>query len=94
MMISPNYFVETLKDQSYPELIRKRDSLIRSIRKFEKDEKAGDRSDPAWRICPTPEVRYQTYLEYLSALCSFMKDKYNEEYVWGERTLKQDADES
>lgn len=92
MMISPEMFREGLKDKSYMELIRERDSMIRFIRKYEKDEKAGDRSDPAWHICPQPNVRYQMYLEYLAVLCSVMKEKYNRDYVWGSRTLKQDAE--
>ena len=90
MMISPNHYVETLKDKTYPELIRERDRLIRFMRKFEKDEMAGDRSDPAWRICPGPDVQYQMHLDYLAALCGMMREKYNEEYVWGGRTLKED----
>ena len=38
-------------------------------------------------ICPSPDVRYQMYLEYLSGLCLFMRNKYNEEYVWGDKKL-------
>ena len=93
MMISPEMFKENLKDKSYMELIRERNRLIRYIRKFEKDEMAGDRSDPGWRICPSQDVQYQMHLEYLAALCGMMKEKYNDEYVWGKRTLKQDAGE-
>ncbi len=93
MMISPDWFRESLKDLSYLELIRERDRLIRFMRKYEKNEKAGDRSDPAWRICPAPDVRYQMYFDYLAQLCGLMREKYNEEYVWGNRTLKQDAEE-
>ena len=90
-MISPSGYVNELKDQSYPELIRERDRLIRYIRKFEKNEAAGDRSDPAWGFCPQPDVQYQMNLEYLAALCGLMQEKYNEEYVWGGRKLQQDA---
>ena len=93
MMISPSGYGEMLKDTSYPELIRERDRLIRFIRKFEKDEMAGDRSDPRWRMCPSPDVQYQMNLEYLAVLCGMMHEKYNREYVWGERTLRQDAEE-
>ena len=94
MMISPEVYVEQLKDASYLELIREREQLIEGIRKFEKNELAGDRSDPEWRYCPSPDVQYQMHLEYLSGLCSFMQEKYNSEYVWGNQILKQDADES
>ena len=69
-----------------------RDKLIRYIRKFEKKELAGDRSDPEWRYCPSPEVKYQMHFEYLEALCGIMREKYNSEYVWGGRKLKDDYD--
>ena len=93
MMRSPDSYLEMLKDKSYPELIRERDRLIRFMRKFEREEAAGDRSDPAWNICPMPDVKYQVYFDYLAALCGVMHEKYNQEYVWGGRTLKQDADD-
>lgn len=93
MMISPGYFAEQIKNYAYPELIRERDELIRYIQEFEKKDMAGDRSDPEWRYSPSPVVRYQMYFEYLAELCGIMKEKYNTEYVWGDKTLKQDADE-
>lgn len=31
------------------------------------------------------------YLEYLGKLCELMQKKYNEEYVWGDRSLQEDA---
>ena len=88
MMISPDYFAEERKNLSYPELIRERDELISFMQDFEKKEMAGDRSDPEWHCCPSPDVRYQVYFEYLAVLCGIMHKKYNEEYVWGGRTLK------
>ncbi|MCR5566720.1 MAG: hypothetical protein K6F61_07690 [Clostridiales bacterium] len=94
MMTSPGNYIKRLKDAPYTELIKERDELIESIRKFEKAELAGDRSDPAWGMCPSPDVQYQCDLEYLSELCNFMQEKYNNEYVWEDRTLKQDADVS
>lgn len=44
MMISPEMYAEQFKEASYQEMIKERDSLIRYIRKYEKLEKAGDRS--------------------------------------------------
>ena len=88
MMICPEGYVKELEDAPYPELIRERNRLIRYIREFEKKEKAGDRSDPGWGICPSPEVRYQMNLEYLAALCRLMQERYNREFVGGDRTLK------
>lgn len=94
MMISPGVYVGGLKTKSYPELIKARDRLVRELRSFEKAETAGDRSDPEWQYCPSPEVRYQVYLEYLAELCKLMSERYNEEYVCGRRTLQQDMEES
>ena len=93
MMIAPEVYVGGLKKKSYLELIKARDRLIRELRRFEKAEMAGDRSDPEWQYCPSPEVRYQVYFEYLAALCKLMCDRYNEEYVCGQRTLRQDVEE-
>ena len=93
MMICPEYYAKQWGNTSYPELIRERDDLIGYLREFEEKETAGDRSDLEWRYSPSPDVRYQMQLEYLAELCRLMKEKYNEEYVWGKRTLKQDADE-
>ena len=68
--------------------------LIRFIRKYEKKDVAGDRSGNEWSIHPQPDVRYQVYLEYLAELCKYMSKKYNKEYVWGDRTLKEDAEQT
>lgn len=87
MMISPEMYVAQFENATYNEMINERDGLIRYILHFEKMEKAGDRSGDEWTICPTPEVRYQMYLEYLSELCIIMKEKYNQEYVWGDKKL-------
>ena len=93
MMISPDIYGKQFEDVPYPDLIRERDRLITEIRRFEVREMAGDRSDPAWGTCPSPEVRYQMHMEYLAGLCRLMQERYNREYVRGERTLKQDAEE-
>lgn len=87
MMIGPKSFIEQYKDKSYEELIDARDNLIREIQHFEKLEKEGDHSGEEWMIHPQPDVRYQVNLEYLSALCSYMSEKYNEECVWGDKKL-------
>ena len=91
MMISPENYVSRLKNAPYTELIRKRDELLESVQQFEGKEMIGDRSDEGWQGWPSPEVVYQMELEYLAALCSMMHEKYNREYVWGRRTLKDDG---
>ena len=87
MMISPEMYAEQFKDASYQEMIKERDSLIRYIRKYEKLEKAGDRSGEDWMIHPQTNVRYQMYMDYLAALLLIMRNKYNEEYVRGDKKL-------
>lgn len=87
MMLNPEMYAEQFKNASYQEMIKERDSLMRHIRKYEKLEKAGDRSGEEWMIHPQPDVRYQTYMEYFAALLLLMKDKYNEDYVWGDKRL-------
>lgn len=87
MMLNPEMYAEQFKNASYQEMIKERDSLMRHIRKYEKLEKAGDRSGEEWMIHLQPDVRYQMYMEYLAALLLLMKDKYNEDYVWGDKRL-------
>lgn len=91
MMISPSSYIKQLEDAEYLELIEERDNLLAFIKDYEAKEIAGDRSDKEWEIDPQPVVRYQMYLVYLSALCSVIKKKYNTDYVWGDRKLKDDV---
>ncbi len=91
MMISPDVFIARYKDKPYVELIKVRERLIKSIRLFEKNEMAGDRSDPAWLSLPSPAVQYQMNLEYMSQLCKLMHERYNQDYVFGEHSLKDDV---
>ncbi|MBQ7525816.1 MAG: hypothetical protein IJT09_05215 [Abditibacteriota bacterium] len=93
MMIGPETYVELLKDAEYSELIKERDELIQSIKDFEEKEAVGDRSGDEWCIVsPSPIVKYQMHLKYLSALCAFMSEKYNNEYVWGDCDFRDDAE--
>ena len=95
-MISPELYLEKVWGLSYLELISERDKLIGFILKFEKAETTGVDidSDPSWRLDHSSSVvMYQMYLQYLSVLCHFMYEKYNWEYVWGWRTLRQDAED-
>ena len=91
MMISPDYYIEQLKDADYLQLIEERNGLVEAIKDFEKKELAGDRSGDEWMIMPSPEVRYQMFLEYLSLICDFMKEKYNREYIRENKRLKEDS---
>ena len=89
-MISPSNYIEQLENADYAELITERDNLLAYIKEYEAKEIAGDRSGKEWDIDPQPDVRYQVYLEYLGELCKLMQEKYNRDYVWGDRKLKDD----
>lgn len=87
MMIGPEVYVEEFKNASHQEMMTERDRLIRYIQNFEKHEKVKDRSAEEWTERPNPVVRYQLYMDYLAALLKVMSNKYNEEYVWGNKKL-------
>ena len=93
MLISPNHYISQFEDSDYPDLIKERDRLIDYIVKFESKEKTDAWTDEEWWTDPNPQVRYQIFLEYLSLLCKVMREKYNREYVWGERKLSEDCSE-
>lgn len=92
MMISPEGYIKRFKNAEYLDLIKERNELLRFITEYEAKEMSGDRSGAEWDITPGPDVRYQMYLEYLGKLCALMQEKYSEEYVWGDRTLKKDRE--
>lgn len=87
MMISPNGYISRFKGAEYDELIVERGRLIEYICQYEENEKAGDRTSEDWLRHPGPDVRYQMYLEYLAELCQLMHEKYNKDYVWGDKCL-------
>ena len=91
MMVSPEAYIEHVEDAEYLDLIKERDRLMQFITQYEEKDIAGGRSGEEWGIHPRPDVRYQVYLGYLSRLCMLMTEKYNEAYVWGDRTLQEDA---
>lgn len=91
MMISPKSYIENIKEYEYLELIKERNELLDFIKEYEAKDIAGDRSGKEWLEKPGPDVQYQMYLEYLSELCLLMSERYNRDYVWGDRRLKDDA---
>lgn len=86
MMISPESYMDRIKEASY-ELIEEREGLILFLQEYEKLERAGGRTGPEWMIHPQPDVRYQVYMDYLAELIPYMREKYNHEYVRGEKSL-------
>ncbi len=87
MMISPQSYVFKFRDADYKTLIDARTRLIEDLIRFEQNEMDSDRSGNAWMKSPSPEVIYQVKLEYLAALCRFMQQKYNKDYVRGDKAL-------
>ena len=90
MMISPEAYIDDLKNTTYTELISERKRLIKYIVSYEKNKILGNYTGQERQICPNPDVKYQCYLEYLAILCAFMQRKYNEDYVCGEKKLFDD----
>ena len=78
MMISPQSYIEQQKDKSYEELIKERDRLIKDVRYFEKHIEKFMNNESG--IHPSPDVKYQIYLDYLGELCKLLSDKFNEKY--------------
>lgn len=83
MMISPQGYIDEVRDYPYDKLIKERNKLVNSIKRFEKSYFTGDKSGDEWHYCPSPDVVYQCELEYLSQLCDFMQERFNKEYIWG-----------
>ena len=92
MMTSPDAYVSQFENAEYLDLIAERDQLISFIQNYEKNEIAGICSEEEVIVSPGPDVQYQVYLEYLAELCILMQRKYNRDYVWGERSLHEDAE--
>ena len=84
MMMSPNSFVDMLKDNTFEQLIAERDSLFLELKELEKIVFKEDKNDPEWMVHPGPDVRYQMNLEYLAELCMYIQEKYNREIIWND----------
>ncbi len=80
MMISPDWYIEDKKDKKYKELLIEKDKLLKEINDFENDKIP----ESEYMIDPSPEVRYQCNLQYLSKLCDLIAKRYNQEVIWGE----------
>ena len=78
-MIAPQSYVDDLEGESYEQMIKERDKLIREIRHFEKHREEIMNSEEA-QICPSPDVIYQWNLDALGFLCMSISRKFNEKY--------------
>lgn len=88
-LLSPTEYIARLKGKSYRELIAERRSLLEKINQFERDERTGKRRARDIYVSPSPSVRYQNDLQCLAALCAYMQEKYNTDFVWGGNTLRE-----
>ena len=80
MMISIEGFVALHKNDSYEDLIALRSKLIGEIEAFERKEIPQER----WEICPSPDVVYQSDLQYLAALCNLIAERFSRERMKGD----------
>ena len=78
-MMAPQSYVDDLEGESYEQMIKERDKLIREIRHFEKHREEIMKSEEA-QICPSPDVIYQWNLDALGFLCMSISRKFNEKY--------------
>ena len=78
MMISPESYIEELKDKSFEELFDERSRLIKEIEELEKIVFDKSTDSKEWDMDPGPDVIYQENLEYLAKLCKFLGEKYRE----------------
>lgn len=83
MMISPDGYAENHANDTFEEMIAERKRLVDIINQLEDVAYDKEHTDPKWQFNPGPDVRYQMTLLYLSELCVLLKEKYNEEIVWG-----------
>ena len=74
--MSPESYINNLKNKSYEELIKVRDRLIREIRYFEKHREEIMNSE---LICSSPDWHYCWNLNALGSLFKLLADKWLEE---------------
>lgn len=83
-MISPYSYIDEHVNDTFDELMKERDELVKEINDLEKliftDT---EKKSSAWRMCPSPDVRYQVRLEYLSELCEYMSERHRDSQ-WSE----------
>lgn len=84
MMISPEVFLSQYENASYLELLKLKNELVQCITEFEQDY---DMEEPGWEEKPGPDVHYQWNLEVLGKVAPMLKEAFNREYEWGEKTI-------
>ena len=75
MMIDPTTFKESLKNESLAEIIKVRDSIIKEIQEYEREESS---DEIVIASNPDPETIYFCNLSYLSEICDLIQEKIKE----------------
>lgn len=75
MMISPEGYMETIKNFTVEQLVKERNKLIRKLHRF---EKKSDDENLEIMIHPSPDVVYQCNNEYLIKVTELINIKFQE----------------
>ncbi|MDO4271659.1 MAG: hypothetical protein Q4C83_01585 [Candidatus Saccharibacteria bacterium] len=78
MMISPESYIDEIRDKSYKQLLKEKRRLIKEIDEFENSSRQEEII-----VLPSPETIYLCNLEYLAELCKLIAEKYGEKHVNG-----------
>lgn len=71
MMISPEYYRETIKDYTIEQLFEERDMLLAKVRRYRRHEI----SPEEYQLAPSPKVIYQCNLKYLAQVKELIMEK-------------------
>lgn len=74
MMISPYSYKEEHENDSLKKLQQERAELIRYMKKYENHELPEDN----YRMCPSPDVVYSCYKDYLWQLFELIEERISE----------------
>lgn len=74
MMISPFTYKDIHKDDSLKKLQRERADLIRYMKKYENHELSED----DYMMCPSADLRYSFYKDYLWQILELIEEKLPE----------------
>ena len=71
MMISPEYYRETIKDYTLEQLFKERDELLKEIRRYRSHEI----STEEYQMASSPSVIYKCNLKYLEQVKELIMEK-------------------
>ena len=71
MMISPEYYRETIKDYTLEQLFKERDELLKEIRRYRRHKISPEK----YQMAPSPSVIYKCNLKYLEQVSELINEK-------------------